>query len=306
LLAAAIAEVDWAEKTRYINSYFTLHEPNHRFTNLRDMHELYCLGHLAELAAAYFALTGLQDLVDVVRRMLDLVRSVVFTKGGYPGHEELELALMRLYDITKDESFREAAGYLVRERGSKDENGDSYFDREARARGEDPLEFFGNNTRATRGIPSGYAYMQAHAPLLEQSSIEGHCVRAMYYLTGAAHYALEDPIGSQGIHGAVQHLFNNTVHQKMYITGGVGSIREFEGFGPNYRLPDLQIDGCYSESCASIGLIMLCERLLRHSLKGVYGDVMERAFFNCVLGAIGANGKFKTTEPQALGVSDDY
>lgn len=232
--------------------------------------------------------------------MLDLVRSVIFPKGGYPGHEELELALMRLYDITKEQSLLEAAGYLVRERGSKDKNGDSYFDREARARGEDPLDFFGNDSRATLGIPGGYAYMQAHAPLLEQCSIEGHCVRAMYFLTGAAHYALNDPACSHGVHDAVQLLFDNTVRQKMYITGGIGSIREFEGFGPNYRLPDLQIDGCYSESCASIGLIMLCERLLRHSLKGVYGDVIERAFFNCILGAISANGKLYLAGFQAM------
>ncbi|KXL44361.1 glycoside hydrolase family 127 protein [Acidomyces richmondensis BFW] len=284
-----IKNAQWGDG--YINSYFTLHEPNNRFTNLRDKHELYCFGHLAEFAAAYFGLTGSQDLIDAVRRMLDLVRSVIFPKGGYPGHEELELALMRLYDITKEQSLLEAAGYLVRERGSKDKNGDSYFDREARARGEDPLDFFGNDSRATLGIPGGYAYMQAHAPLLEQCSIEGHCVRAMYFLTGAAHYALNDPACSHGVHDAVQLLFDNTVRQKMYITGGIGSIREFEGFGPNYRLPDLQIDGCYSESCASIGLIMLCERLLRHSLKGVYGDVIERAFFNCILGAISANGR---------------
>lgn len=258
------------------------------------MHELYCLGHLAEFAAAYFALTGSQALIDVVRRMLDLVRSTVFSKAGYPGHEELELGLMRLYDVTKDETLLKAVAYLVHERGTKDENGDSYFDREARARGKDPLDFFGNSNRATRGIPGGYAYMQAHATLLEQYSIEGHCVRAMYYLTGAAHYALEDQAGSTGIHEAVERLFENTVHKKMYITGGIGSIREFEGFGPGYRLPDLQIDGCYSESCASIGLITLCERRLRHALKGIYGDTMERAFFNCVLGAIGAEGKFKS------------
>jgi DUF1680 family protein len=256
------------------------------------MHELYCLGHLTEFAAAYYALTGSKDLIQVVRRMVELVREVVLPKGGYPGHPELELGLIRLYEITQDQIFLDTAGFFVRERGKKDENGQLYFDREAIARGGDPYDSLGGEVRPSFRYPRDYAYMQAHLPIVDQMSIEGHCVRAMYYVTGAAHYALMKPSETKDIQEAVQRLFNNTVNQKMYITGGIGSVARSEGFGPDYHLPDLQAGGCcYSETCASFALIMLCERLLRQSLRGVYGDVMERALLNCVLGAVGMEGK---------------
>ena len=256
------------------------------------MHELYCLGHLAEFAVAYFDLTGSKDLVQVVRGMVELVRQVVLPKGGYPGHEELELALMRVYEVSHDEIFLETAEYFIRERGKQDEDGRSYYDRESFARGADPYDFLGPEVRPAFRYPRDYAYMQAHVPLVDQTTIEGHCVRAMYYLTGAQHYALTKPSETEDIQNAVLRLFNNTVNQKMYITGGIGSVARSEGFGPDYYLPDQQAGGCcYSETCASFGLIMLCERLLRGELKGLYGDVMERALLNCVLGAVSMQGE---------------
>ena len=256
------------------------------------MHELYCLGHLAEFAVAYFDLTGSKDLVQVVRGMVELVRQVVLPKGGYPGHEELELALMRVYEVSHDEIFLETAEYFIRERGKQDEDGRTYYDRESFARGADPYDFLGPEVRPAFRYPRDYAYMQAHVPLVDQTTIEGHCVRAMYYLTGAQHYALTKPSETEDIQNAVLRLFNNTVNQKMYITGGIGSVARSEGFGPDYYLPDQQAGGCcYSETCASFGLIMLCERLLRGELKGLYGDVMERALLNCVLGAVSMQGE---------------
>ena len=254
------------------------------------MHELYCLGHLAEFAAAYHSLTGSDDLIEVVRRMVELVRKVVLPKGGYPGHQELELGLVRLYEITRDDIFLDTAGFFIRERGKHDENDQTYYDREAFARGADPYNFLGSENKSSFRHPRDYAYMQAHIPLVTQKSIEGHCVRAMYYLIGAQHYSLMAP-DTKDIQGAVQHLFNNTVNQKMYITGGIGSVARSEGFGPDYFLPDLQAGGCcYSETCASFGLIILCEKLLRENLHRVYGDVMERALLNCVLGAVSMQG----------------
>lgn len=256
------------------------------------MHELYCLGHLAEFAVAYYQLTGSRDLIDVMRRAVELVRKTVVPKGGYPGHQEIELGLLRLYEITGEEQFLDVAGFFITERGKVDENGQTYYDRESIARGSDPYDFLGNETRAPFRFPRDYAYMQAHVPLVEQTSIEGHCVRAMYFLAGAAHYALLRPSETQDIQEAVHRLFNNTVNQKMYITGGIGSVARSEGFGPDYHLPDLQAGGgCYCETCASFGLIMLCERFLRQSLNGAYGDVMERALLNTVLGAVGLEGK---------------
>jgi DUF1680 family protein len=276
---------------RYINSYYTILGLSNRFTNLRDMHELYCLGHLAEAAAAYHSLTGSNDLITVVRRMVDLVRKIVVPKGGYPGHQELEIGLLRLYDITGDSVFLDTAAYFIRERGTRDEKDEIYFDREAFARGGDPYAHLGTECKAWFSKPRDYAYMQAHTPLVKQTTIEGHSVRAMYYLTAAQHYTLVGKSETDDIKDAVARLFANTVNTKMYVTGGIGSVTHCEGFGPEYHLPDLnEGGGCYSETCASFALIMLCERMLRAELKGLYGDVMERALLNCVLGAVGMQG----------------
>ncbi|KAG8407207.1 hypothetical protein J3458_020697 [Metarhizium acridum] len=133
--------------------------------------------------------------------------------------------------------------------------------------------------------------MQAHMPLVDQQTIEGHCVRAMYFVTGAAHYAFVKPSETKDIQDAVQRLLNNAVKQKMYVIGGLGSVAEYEGFGPDYHLPDLQAGGgCYSETCASVALVFLCERLLQSCPNRLYRDVMERALLNCVLGAVGSQG----------------
>lgn len=257
------------------------------------MHELYCLGHLAEAAAAYHLLTGSNDLIAVVRRMVDLVRKVVMPKGGYPGHQELETGLLRLYDITGDSVFFDTAEYFIRERGTRDEKDEIFFDREAFARGADPYEHLGTEYKAWFSKPRDYAYMQAHTPLVKQTTIEGHSVRAMYYLTAAQHYTLVGGSKTNDIRDAVARLFASTVNKKMYVTGGLGSVTHCEGFGPDYHLPDLnEGGGCYSETCASFALIVLCERMLRAELKGLYGDVMERALLNCVLGAVSMQGEF--------------
>lgn len=252
------------------------------------MHELYCLGHLAEFAVAYHGLTGSDDLIDVVRRYVQLLHKTVIPNGGYCGHQELELALVRLYEATHDVLFLDAARSFICERGQRDKDEHTVFDREALARGQDP--YAGENPGCFRH-PRDYAYMQASAPLIEQAEIDGHCVRAVYFLTGALHYALIRPDESKDLLEAVQRLYSDIVDRKMYLTGGIGAVTRNEGFGPAYHLPDLQQGGgCYSETCASFGLIMLSERCLRRGLDGRYGDIMERALLNCVLGALGMDG----------------
>ena len=255
------------------------------------MHELYCLGHLAEFAVAYHALTTSQVLIDVVRRYVELLHKTIIPKGGYGGHEELELALMRVYDVTKDDLFLDTVSYLVRERGKQDAKGLTYYDHESIARGQDPFSVF--NSSAGFRKARDYAYMQAGQALVDQQEIDGHCVRAVYFLTGALHYALTKPNESQDILDAVFRLFDDVTLRKMYVTGGMGSVTQNEGFGPVYHLPDLQQGGgCYSETCASFGLIVLCQRLLHRQLHARYADIMERAMMNCVLGALGMEGWF--------------
>jgi uncharacterized protein len=278
-----------ADRCRYINSYYTLHEPQNRLTNLRDMHELYCLGHLAEFAVAYHALTGKYDLIDVCRRYVHLLYDTVIPKKGYCGHQELELALIRLYEVTNDDLFLDTAAYFIHERGQRDSDGQNFYDHECRARGIDPTADFRN--RGNFRFPRDYAYMQAHKPLVEQPEIDGHCVRAVYFLTGALHYSLIRRERSEEILKAVERLFDDMTQRKMYVTGGIGAVARNEGFGPAYFLPDLQEGGgCYSETCASFGTMMLCERFLRDRLDSKYGDVMETALMNCVLGALATDG----------------
>lgn len=254
------------------------------------MHELYCLGHLAELATAYHSLTGSSDLINVCRRYVELLHRTVIPQGGYDGHEELELALLRLFEVTNDDLYLKTCAYFVRERGKRDENSLTSYDHELSARGIDSETDF--RRRGNFRWPRDYAYMQAHCPLIEQEEIDGHCVRAVYFLTGALHYGLLTKESSQDILQSVDRLFDDIVNRKMYLTGGIGSVARNEGFGPAYNLPDLQEGGgCYSETCASFGLIMLCERYLRSTLNARYGDIMEKALLNCVLGALSTDGK---------------
>lgn len=273
----------------YLSSYYTVHGSKDRFTNLRDLHELYTIGHLAEFAVAYYELSGSKDLIDVIKRFVELMQKTIVPKGAYDGHQELELALLRLYEVTHDQLFLDTAGYLLRERGKYDNEGRNYFDHECLARGVDPAKDW--REKANFRFPRDYAYMQAHLPLTEIKEADGHCVREVYWLTGALHYALLTPDKSQDILQTVHRIFDDMVKTKMYLTGGLGAVTRNEGFGPAYYLPDKRDAGaCYSETCASFGMVVLCERMLRANLWSRYGDLMETNLMNCVLGAVGSDG----------------
>ncbi len=154
----------------YLNTYYTVVEPGKRWTNLRDRHELYCAGHLIEAGVAHFRATGERILLDVVCRYADHIASVFGTgpdqKRGYCGHEEIELALIKLYRATGERRYLEQSAYFVNERGRQPH----YFDLEAKARGEDPRRYWAKT----------HAYTQSHVPVREQSEVVGHAVRAMY------------------------------------------------------------------------------------------------------------------------------
>lgn len=146
-----------------------------------------------------------------------------------------------------------------------------------------------------------YWYQQAHKPILEQESVEGHSVRAMYLLTAVADLVRLDSSNtsqssdistSTEYQQALIRLWNNMVDKKMYLTGGIGAIKQWEGFGIDYFLPQGTDDGgCYAETCASIGVMMLAERLLQVDLDGRYADVMEMCMYNAVLTAMSADGR---------------
>lgn len=279
----------------YLNSYYTVRGITNRWTNVRDMHELYCLGHLVEACVAYESLTHSGRLLEPVMKALSHVDSIFGPEEhgklhGYPGHPEIELGLLRLYDLTNDSLPLKLARYFILERGRKDATGEIFYDHEARARGGDPYDHMGSEMPNSYYAPRDYAYHQAHAPLVEQDEIKGHSVRAMYFVTAATEYVRLT--GDAAVKTALDRLWRNTVDKKLYITGALGAMRQSEGFGPDYFLGDTEEShGCYAETCATFALIVWCSKLLRQELRGEYADVMEVALYNGFLGAVGLDGK---------------
>ena len=278
----------------YLNSYYTVTGIEGRWTNLRDLHELYCLGHLVEACVAYETLTKSGKLLETVRKAIQHVDSRFGEEPGkergYPGHQEIEIGLLRLYELTKEELFFKVAKYFMMERGRRDENGEIYFDHEAHRRGGDPYTNMFFEMKAWYQHPRDYGYHQADVPLVEATELKGHAVRAMYYVTAATDlYRLT---GDENIKAAVDRLWRDMVDKKMYVTGGLGAVRQWEGFGPSYFLYDTENEGiCYTETCACFAMIIWCQRLLRLGLNSEYGDVMELGLYNGFLGAIGLDGE---------------
>ncbi|GAM85460.1 hypothetical protein ANO11243_034670 [Dothideomycetidae sp. 11243] len=281
------------QKDGYLNIHFTVVDRKGRFSNMRDLHELYNAGHLIEAALALQGCCGSDDLLKCLEKYVDLIHATFGPengqKRGYDGHPEIELALIRLHRRTGSRKAVELARFFLTERGSQgNESQGHYFDVEAVARGE------GEHVQpAYYPAPRSYWYQQAHKPILEQDTIEGHSVRAAYLLTAVADMAILDPedFGLKYV-PSIKRLWRNMVDKKMYLTGGIGAISQWEGFGREYFLPQsTEEGGCYSETCAAIGVIMLAERLLQIDLDGEYADVLERSLFNAVLTGMSVDGK---------------
>ncbi|MGI6374845.1 MAG: glycoside hydrolase family 127 protein [Anaerolineae bacterium] len=260
----------------YLNSHYQVVEPQNRWTNLRDRHELYCAGHLIEAAVAYYQATGKDRFVSIMRRYADYIDSVFGPgqgqKRGYPGHEEIELALVKLYQATGERRYLALSQFFVNERGTLPH----YYDREAEARGEDPVNDYHGG---------GYDYCQAHLPVREQETAEGHAVRAMYLYSGMADVARET--GDATLYEACQTLWHNVTQRRMYVTGGIGSLSWGERFTVDYDLPN---EVAYAETCASIGLVLWAHRMLQIEPRGDYADVMERALYNGTISGVSLAG----------------
>lgn len=279
-LDAVIARLALAQQPDgYLNTHYIVMERaglQRRWTNLRDSHELYCAGHLIEAAVAHFEATGKRTLLDVMCRYADCIERS-FGRGaqqrrGYPGHEEIELALVKLYRATGAARYLALARYFIDERGQQPH----YFDGEARVRGEDPLKFRFTN----------YEYNQSHLPVREQSVVTGHAVRAMYLYSAMADMATAD--ADAGLLAASERLWHSVVEERMYITGGIGPAASNEGFTHAYDLPD---ESAYAETCAAIGMVFWNQRLLHFAGDGRYADVLERALYNGVLSGVSLDGR---------------
>jgi len=277
------------ESDGYLNTYFSIMHPDRKWQNLHDCHELYCSGHLIEAAVAYYKATGKDELLKIMRRNADLIcnrfgvsedkeRESVSHSGsgkvrGIPGHQEIELALLRLYEITEEKSYLETAKYFLDERG-KDP---SYFIEEGLARDWEMFSKKGTEDRT---------YAQNHKPVKEQDKAVGHSVRAVYMYTAMAALAAETD--DDELQAACNILWENITQKQMYITGGIGSTVHGEAFTVDYDLPNAIT---YSETCASIAMCFFARQMLQNKPFGKYADVLERMLYNTILASMQQDGK---------------
>jgi uncharacterized protein len=271
---ALIAQAQHADG--YLNTWFTTIDPQDRWKNLRDWHELYCAGHLIEAAVAHYEATGKRTLLDVLCRYADHIGSMFGPgpgqKRGYCGHPEIELALVKLARATGERRYMELSRYFVDERGRQPH----YFDQEARVRGDDPATFWARS----------YEYNQSHLPVREQPEVVGHAVRAVYLYSAMADLSAE--YGDAGLLDACKRLWTHLTTKRTYVMGGIGASRSNEGFTSDYDLPN---ESAYAETCAAIGLIFWAHRMLQLDLDRRYTDVLELALYNAVLSGVSLDGE---------------
>ncbi|MDH5440484.1 MAG: glycoside hydrolase family 127 protein [Candidatus Bathyarchaeota archaeon] len=240
----------------YLNTYFTFEQKKERWSNLRDMHELYCAGHLVQGAIAYYRATGKRNLLETACRFADHIASVFGPdkRSGASGHPEIEMALVELYRVTGNRVYLDLARFFVDKRGT--------------------------------GLVGGRSYHIDHEPFRELDEIVGHAVRSLYLNCGAADIYMET--GDKTLWEALIRLWENMTERKMYVTGGVGSRYEGEAFGVDYELPNVK---AYTETCAAIANVMWNWRMLLISGEGRFADVMELALYNGVLAGLSLDGK---------------
>jgi DUF1680 family protein len=241
----------------YLNTYYTLVEPQNRWKNIQGGHELYCSGHLIEAAVAYHQATGKRKLLNVAIKLADHIDRTFGPgkKVDTCGHEELELALVKLYRATKDEKYLKLAQFFLDVRGRMDKR-----------------RLFGE-------------YAQDHKPIREQAEVVGHAVRAMYLYCGMADMA--GITGDKALLDAITRIWHDVVDRKMYVTGGIGPSASNEGFTVPYDLPN---DSAYAETCAAIGMALWNHRMFLMSGEAKYADVLEREVYNGLISGVSLGG----------------
>ncbi|MBQ3860924.1 MAG: glycoside hydrolase family 127 protein, partial [Clostridia bacterium] len=261
--------IDWIEAGQhedgYFNIYYTVVEPDKRWTD-RNCHELYCAGHLMEAACAYYNATGRDRFLRCMEKYADYIAKVFMEEHSAafktPGHEEIELALYKMYKTTGRQKYFDLMRYFLETRGQPD-NGEAQIFNAAR-------------------------YAQSHAPIRAQHEAFGHSVRAMYLYSGMADLANET--GDAELLDACRDLFRDTVNRKMYVTGGIGSTSIGEAFTVPYDLPNSK---AYTETCASVGLMFFANRMFRADpvKSSAYADVVELEMYNGALSGLSLDGE---------------
>ncbi|MGC8717586.1 MAG: glycoside hydrolase family 127 protein [bacterium] len=240
----------------YLDTYFTFSRKQDRWTNLKDMHELYCAGHLIQSAIAHHRATGKTNFLNIAIKLADHIARVFGPdkREGTPGHPEIEMALVELYRETNDKKYLDLARFFIDERG--------------------------------KGVIGGSSYHIDHKPFRELDEIVGHAVRSLYLNSGATDLYMET--GDKTLLYALERLWNSLVDKKMYVTGGAGARHEGEAFGENYELPN---ETAYAETCATIANFMWNYRMLLVSGEGRFADIMELCLYNGILSGISIDGK---------------
>ncbi|MBQ8510025.1 MAG: glycoside hydrolase family 127 protein [Clostridia bacterium] len=261
-LEAIVDEVvDDIERGRMENGYFNIYhqlfEPDNIFKK-RQQHELYCAGHLIEAAIAYDYATGKGKFLSLMKEYARHIKTVFMDERtaafDTPGHEEIELALVKLYDYTGEKEWLELARFFVDMRGSQNKMNE--------------------------------INIQSHLPPREQRSAEGHAVRASYLYSAMADLALR--CEDSGLKEACDAIFEDIITSKMYITGSVGSTKNGESFEDSFRLPN---DTAYAETCAALALALFARRMERMDADSRYADTIERVIYNGFLSGVSLDGK---------------
>ncbi len=241
----------------YFNIYFTVVKPNERFTN-RDFHELYCAGHLIEAAIAYYEATGKDRFLKIMIKYAEHIEKVfkIDNSASFvtPGHEEIELALFRLYKLTGQRRWFELMLYFIEQRGNNEKDG---------------------HTPAFQDFP-----------VRSQKKATGHSVRLMYLYIAVSEAAKE--LGDEELIQRCKDIFEDIVNYRMYITGGLGTNYFYEGFTSKYDLPNR---GAYTETCAAISFAYFCRNMLDIEKDSRYADVLETLLYNGALSGLSLDGK---------------
>lgn len=265
------------QENGYLDTYGIINGETVRWTELINSHELYCAGHMLEAAVAYYQATGKRKLLDAMLKFTDHIDSVFGTEEGklrgYDGHPIIEMALMRLYSITKDEKHLKLAKYFVDERGQSP----LYLEEECKKYNR-PFKWEKSYFK--------YMYYQAGMPVRDQKTAEGHAVRGLYLYSGMADVAAAT--NDDELMKVCEDIWNNIVYKRMYITGAVGSSRTGEAFTFDYDLPN---DTVYGETCASVALAFFAHRMLKANPKSEYADVLEKVLYNGIISGVQLDGQ---------------
>lgn len=280
----------------YLNTYFTIREPENRWRNLLECHELYCAGHLMEAGVALSEAAGKEELLAVCRRLADHICDRFEREEGIPGHSEIEIGLMRMWRATGEKRYRDMALRFLD------------------LRGQDP-DWFRKHTPAHPGVryggydirPEDTVYNQSDMPVRRQKKARGHAVRQLYLLCAMADAAAET--GDEEMAEACGRLFENITGRQMYLTGAVGASAWQEAFTVDFDLPT---DRGYGETCASVAMAMFAHRMLRIRPEGRYADLLERELYNAALAGMQLDGKRffyvnpLTVDRRVSGIAEGY